>query len=117
MGKEHGQSSLLDIEKVSLGVLVSQRIQVDNARHSCCYQPRKSHQSIDTVEYATEAKIIIVGFSMGELVMFVVDQMPCDTIVKITEKEGHNGWPCSSKWSPGRDIQEVNKPSPGSSWF
>ena len=117
MGEEHCKTSLLHTDEVAMTVLVSQGVQVDDARNSSSNQPRESQQAVDAVEKSIEAKIIVVGFSMGQLVVLVIDQMPSDSIVQVAEQETHDGRSSSSKWSPGRYIAKVNKPASGSSRF
>ena len=85
---------------------------MNDAWNSCCNQPRKSHQTIDAVEDSTEAKVIVVGFSVRELVVLVVKQVPCDAIVKVAKEEGHDSRSCCSKGCPGGDTEKINKPCP-----
>ena len=90
MAEEHGQSSFLQLEDGSCTIFVSKGVNMDDARNSCCNQPRKTHQSIDTIEDSTQAKVIVVCFTMFQLVVLVADQVPCDTIVKVDENKGQN---------------------------
>ena len=115
--EEHGKAGLLHTDEVTMAVLVSQRVQVNDAWDGSSNQPGKSHQSIDAVEKTIEAEIIVVGFSMGQLVVLVVDQVPGDSIVKVAKQESHDGRSSSSKGSPGRNISKVNKPTASSSRF
>ena len=111
MREEHGQSSFLDTQEVAMSILISQSIQMDNAWNCSGNQPWKTHKSIDAVEKTVDAKVIIVGFSMGKLVVLMVDQVPCDAIVKVAEEESHDGRSSSCKWGPTWNIKEGYKPS------
>jgi hypothetical protein len=65
MGEEHGQSSFLNTEDVSMRVLVSKGIQVNDARNSGGNQPRTTNETVDAVEDSIDDKIVVVGFSMS----------------------------------------------------
>ena len=114
---EHSQAGFLDTDEFSLGILFSQGVQVNDARNSGSNQPRKPQKSIDAVEESIQDKIVVVGFSMFKLVVLVVNQVPSDSIIKVAQKESHDGRAGSSNWSPAWDTTKVDKPVADSSWL
>jgi hypothetical protein len=115
VGKQHGKTGFLDTDEFSFLVLLGKGVQVDDAGNSGGNQPGKSQKSIDAVEKSIQAKIIVVSFTVGQLVVLVHDQVPSDAVVKVAQKEGHDSRSSSSKNSPSWNTTQVNKPTTSSS--
>jgi len=113
VGEEHGQSCFLDADDVAVAIFVGKGAQVDHAWNSCGNQPRKSQQSIDAVENTVEEKIVVVGFTVAQLVVLVVDQVPSDTVIQVAQKESHDSRSGGSKRSPCWNISKRDKPFTG----
>lgn len=100
-------------------VSLSQSLKVDDAWDSGSNQPRKSKESFDHVEEATEHQVIVVGFTMFQVVGLVVDKVPCDAIVEIQEKECTNVRSSSHEDDPRLSIEvsKISKPWASSKCF
>ena len=119
VGKEKSQTSFLHINNVAILVLVGQTVEMDNARNRGGDQPWKTKDTIDKVKHSVQAQIIVVRFPMLELVVGVVDQMPCDTVVKEAKQEGKDGRSSSDNGHPSLSSQvgKVDEPVTSSSGF
>ena len=115
VGKEHGQASLLDRDESAILILVSQSIQMDNTGDSGSDQPGKTQDSIDAVEESVEHEIVVVGFSVLQLVTLVVDQVPGDTVIKEAKQESKNGGESSKDDHPSLSVEVAKVRNPVSS--
>ena len=91
VGKEQGQTSFLHINNFAILVLVGQTVEMDDTRNSGGDQPGKTKDTIDKVEESIQAKIVVVGFTVLEFVVRMVDQVPCDTVIEEAKQEGKDG--------------------------
>ena len=119
MREEKGQSSFLHRDEVSILVLVSQSVQVNNTGDGSSDQPGKTQDSIDTVEETTQHKIVVVSFSVLQLVGLVVDQVPSDTVVQEAKQEGKDSRSSGHNDNPSFSVQvsKVSKPWASSDGF
>ena len=117
--KEQGQTSLLHVNNVTILVLVSQTVKMDNARKRGGDQPGKTKDTIDKVEQTIQAEIVVVSFTVLQFVVGVVDQMPCDTVVEEAKQEGKDGRTSSNNGYPSLAVQvrKVDKPVTSSGSF
>lgn len=86
--EEVGQSRFLDLDDLSVLVFLGQVVQVNNARHGGGYEPWKTQKAVHHVGDTVNEKIPVVGLAVRQLVGGIVDQMPCDAVVKVKEDEG-----------------------------
>ena len=92
------QTRLLDLDEVSILVLVGERAEMDHAGDSGGDQPWETHQTIDQVEESTETEIVVICFTVLEFVTLVSNEMPGDSIIEVDKKETKNG---RSRLAPG----------------
>ena len=93
------QASLLD--RNNFPVLVfGKGVDMSDRADSGGNQPRKSKYTVDTNRNPDQDSIPIVRISVGELIGRMVDQVPCDTIIKEHKDESEHGWDSSKKGDP-----------------
>ena len=119
MSEEVRQASLLDADELSVLVLLRKIIQVDDARHGGCHEPRESQQAVDAVENTIQKQIPAVGLSVLQLVAGAQDEMPRDAVVQVYCEEGENGWTSSAEDHPvvSVEIEEIGHPGPATVRF
>ena len=112
MGKEEGQASLLDRCDLAVTVLLGECVEVDDARHRCGNQPRKSKHSVDQVENSIQAEIVVVCLAVLQVIVGVIDQVPGDAIIKEDQEKAEEGGACRHNRNPALavHVREVNKP-------
>mmetsp|Transcript_81 Transcript_81/g.175 ORF Transcript_81/g.175 Transcript_81/m.175 type:complete len:307 (-) Transcript_81:492-1412(-) len=115
MGDQVCQAGFLNLHDLSRRVLIGQVIQVNNARHSGGNQPRQTEQSIHHVGETVQQEIPVVRVSMLEIVTGVVDQVPCDAVIKVKEDEGKRGRTGSGERGPRLSIQVAHLSEPRTS--
>ena len=109
---QHGQTGLLDTQNVTILVSFSKSIQVNDTRDSRGNKPWKAKESIDDLEGSIDHKIIVVCFTMFQLVVLVADQVPCDTIIKVNQDEAQEGRSSSHDRNPSLSIQVTKVSNP-----
>mmetsp|Transcript_3591 Transcript_3591/g.9529 ORF Transcript_3591/g.9529 Transcript_3591/m.9529 type:complete len:283 (-) Transcript_3591:1091-1939(-) len=112
VGEEHGEAGLLYLEEVAVTVLVGQGIQVDDAWNGGGHQPWQSQQAVDEVEESIETQIVVVRFSVLQVVALVVDEMPRDAVVEVAKHEGKDGRSGRHDGNPvlSVEVAKVNQP-------
>jgi len=91
---------------------------VNNARNCGCNEPRKTEEPADHVEEAIEEEIPVVGFAVLQVVVWIVDQVPGNTIVEVNKKEDKNSGSSSHDRDPSLVVQvaKCRKPRTYSRW-
>ena len=119
VGEKHGQTSFLDFEELAVLVLLGETVEVDDAGHSGGDEPWETKHSVDEIEAATQKKIVVVGFSVLQLVALVVDQMPSDSIIEEDQHKGEEGRSGGKENHPtfSVHISQVGKPRASAECF
>ena len=81
MRKEASQASFLHVNKLSILVFLGEGVQVDDARNGSADQPGEAEQSIHAVENTKETQIVVVRFTVLQVVTLVVHQVPGNSVV------------------------------------
>jgi hypothetical protein len=112
VNKKASQASFLNADSVSVLVLVRHCRDVKNARHSRGDQPRATDETIDDDLHGRETGIIVVSFTVSELVTRMIDNMPSDTIIQPNEDKGKTSGTGSENWnvSFSSEAEQVHKP-------
>jgi hypothetical protein len=89
MRKEHGQARFLHLDdRAIFGVAIGQAIEMDHAGHGGGHQPGQTQHSVDQVEKAAQAQVVVVRFAVLDLVTLAHDEMPCDAVVQEHKHKG-----------------------------
>lgn len=118
VGNEVCQACLLYLDDVAILVSVGQVIQVNDARDGGSHEPRETQETVDQIAKAIAQEVPIVGVSVLQVVTGVVDQMPCDSVIKVEEEKGKDGRTGSDEHRPGLSIEitHLGKPRTGTGW-
>mmetsp|Transcript_38944 Transcript_38944/g.54843 ORF Transcript_38944/g.54843 Transcript_38944/m.54843 type:complete len:255 (+) Transcript_38944:712-1476(+) len=76
------------------------------------HKPRQADDTVDCNHEGRDYRIVVISFTVGNLVAWVVDNMPCDTIVQKCENEcecGRSGCEENGPLLPVK-IEEVDEP-------